>query len=408
LALGFFVCSRLLPPIHTSHRLISDGQLPGALTMNLSVCLLTRDDEARLPRLLESVAGVADEVIVADTGSADGTAALARKSGARVLNVVWDDDFAEGRNQALAAAGGDWILWLNPDDELDSASRPALASCLGQAEALAWFVRVWEFPRSDLASHTETVQPRLFRNRRDARFRGRLHPYFDPPLEELAQRHALKLGAAAVCIRHHAYLSTLTEDKLRWAARLLERELRDRPGQLHYLIEYGRTLLILKDARGHEVLAEAATQVLQSAAAPAPPTPTVGELLEYVFTAPEGATNPLSYELAKELTWRWFPATPPVLWALASAEFRAGRFSEAIPILERLIQIGATGHYDRAASFEPSILGGLAWQNLGICYTRLSDWDRAEYCFGRLLALPGFQDQGRRHYTWVQQQRRKS
>jgi hypothetical protein len=376
--------------------------------MNLSVCLLTRDDEARLDRVLQSVAGVADEVIVADTGSSDGTAALARKSGARVVDVAWDDDFAQAHNQALAAAGGDWILWLNPDEELDAASRPALASCLGQGEALAWFVRVWEFPRPDLSSHTETVQPRLFRNGRDARFRGRLHPHFDPPLEELAQRHGRKLGTAAVCIRHHAYLSTLTEDKLRWAARLLEKELRDRPGQLHYLIEYGRTLLNLKDARGHEVLAQAATQVLQAAAAPVAPTPTVGELFEYIFTTPEAANNPLSYEQAKELVWRWFPATPPVLWALASAEIRGGRFTEAIPLLERLIQIGATGHYDRAAAFEPNILGGLAWQHLGICYTRLGDLDRAEYCFSRLLSLPGFQDQGRHHYTRVQQQRRNA
>jgi tetratricopeptide (TPR) repeat protein len=376
--------------------------------MNLSVCLLTRDDEARLDRVLQSVAGVADEVIVADTGSSDGTAALARKSGARVVDVAWDDDFAQSRNQALAEAGGDWILWLNPDDELDQASRPALAACLGQADALAWFVRVWEFPRSDSSSYTETVQPRVFRNRREARFRGRLHPYFDPPLEELARRHGLKLGTAAVCIRHHAYLSTLTEDKLRWAARLLEKELHDRPGQLHYLIEYGRTLLNLKDARGHEILAEASTQVAQAAAAPTASTPTIGELLEYVFTATEAATHPLSYEQAKELAWRWFPATPPVLWALASAEFRAGRFREAIPVLERLIQLGATGHYDRAAAFEPNILGGLAWQNLGNCYSRLGDWDRAEYCFSRLLALPGFQDQGRRDYTWVQQQRRKA
>ena len=73
-----------------------------------------------------------------------------------------------------------------------------------------------------------------------------------------------------------------------------------------------------------------------------------------------------------------------------------------------MIQLGATGRYDRAAAFEPNILGGLAWQNLGLCYARLGDWNQAELCFGKLLTLPGFQEQGRRHYAWVQQQRPKT
>ena len=72
-------------------------------------------------------------------------------------------------------------------------------------------------------------------------------------------------------------------------------------------------------------------------------------------------------------------------------------------MLERLTQLGATGHYDRSAAFEPSIVGGLAWQNLGICYARLNDWDRAELCFGKLLTLAGFQDKGQQLYAWVQQ-----
>ena len=60
-------------------------------------------------------------------------------------------------------------------------------------------------------------------------------------------------------MRRHAYTSTLDESKIRWAIRLLELELRDRPGRLHYVIEYARNLLLLNDPRGHEVMGHAWT-----------------------------------------------------------------------------------------------------------------------------------------------------
>src|SRR6266481_1881193 len=86
--------------------------------MSLSVCLLTRNQEMDLPRALRSVAGLADEVIVADTASTDGTAQVAAGLGAKVVQFPWNDDFAAGRNFATGQAIGDWVLWLNADEEL--------------------------------------------------------------------------------------------------------------------------------------------------------------------------------------------------------------------------------------------------------------------------------------------------
>src|SRR5947209_8459800 len=88
------------------------------LPMSLSVCLLTRNQETDLPRALRSVAGLADEVIVADTASTDGTARVAAALGAKVVQFPWNDDFAAGRNFAVGQATSDWILWLNADEEL--------------------------------------------------------------------------------------------------------------------------------------------------------------------------------------------------------------------------------------------------------------------------------------------------
>jgi tetratricopeptide (TPR) repeat protein len=373
--------------------------------MALTVCLLTRNDESRLGRALPSVAGIADELLVADAGSTDRTIEVARAFGARVLPVAWRDDFGQARNQALAEARGDWLLWLNPDEEFDRSTAAALHACVQEPEALAFDVRVWDYARPSATTYSETLEPRLFRNDRGIAFRGRLHPEFHPPLEEIARQRGARVQSADVRIRRFAYLSPPSEDKLRWAAGLLEQELRDRPGQVQVLIELGRTLLSLKEPRGHEVLAQAAAQIHRLASWPAAPAANVSALLEYLLTTSAAVHAPLPPAEVEDLAERWFPATPPVLWALALRAFRDQDFLRARDLLERLVDLGATGRYDRTAPFEPSLLGGLAWLNLGVCCAKLGQLDRAEQCFAKLLLLLGFEHQGRQYYAWVQQQK---
>ena len=356
--------------------------------MSLSVCLVTRNEEQNLPRVLRSVAGLADQVVVADTGSTDRTAAVAADLGARVEPFPWDDDFSAARNFALDTATGDWVLWLNPDEELLLSSHDAVRQAVADSGALAWYVQVLDQVRADRPEVvSETVQLRLFRRDPALRFLGRLHPHFLTPPEEVARRQGRQVGRAAVTVRRHAYLSTLTPDKLRWARRLLERELQDRPGQLHYLIEYGRTLLLLNEPRGHEVLAEAAGQLRGLRGAP--PTSTVASLLEYLLTvSPAQSRSGVSREEARDLALRWFPNSPPLVWRLAEQDFQAGNFRGAAGHLERLVAFGRTGAYDHAQGFDPSIIGPRAQMNLGACYVRLGMLDQAEACFRPLLQDP--------------------
>src|SRR3954470_19000741 len=97
---------------------------------SLSVCLVTRNEEANLPRALASVRGLANEVVVAETASADRTAQVAEGLGARVYPFAWDDDFAAARNAALERATSEWVLWLNPDEELAPGSGGPLQAAL--------------------------------------------------------------------------------------------------------------------------------------------------------------------------------------------------------------------------------------------------------------------------------------
>src|SRR5207253_2751305 len=180
-----------------------------------------------------------------------------------------------------------------------------------EPRALAYAVRIQQLPKPDQAA-TETLQPRLFRRHPELRYIGRLHAHFTLPLEELARRENMHIYPSDLLVRRHTYLSVLTPDKLRWATRLLELELTDRPGQLHYLIEYGRNLLRLNDPKGHTVLAEAADRVSAARDAPAAPTPTAASLLEYLLTvSPEQSRSRLTPAQAGELARRWFPDSPP-------------------------------------------------------------------------------------------------
>jgi tetratricopeptide (TPR) repeat protein len=298
------------------------------------------------------------------------------------------------------------VLWLNPDEELVSVGPEPLAALLARPEALAFAVRIQEAIRPDqVEGAVEIVWPRLFRRLPDVRFAGRLHPHFMPPLDELARRNGMKICRSDLLLRRHAYLSVLTEEKLRWTTRLLELELRDRPGQLHYLIEYGHNLLRLNDPRGHAVLAEATELTLKAADAARAPSPTVASLLEYLLTvAPEHASR-LAPAQAGALALRWFPAAAPLLWAMSQRAFQSGEFAKAAALLERLVHLGRTGAYDRSAAFDPSIMAEPALLNLARCYLRLCDFDRAESCFGQALANQAYRAQAQQGLALVQSAR---
>ena len=89
--------------------------------LTISVVIITLNEEANLARTLPSVAW-ADEIIVLDSGSSDGTREMAESFHAKSFVEPWKG-FAAQKNSALAKATGDWILSLDADEEVE----PALA-----------------------------------------------------------------------------------------------------------------------------------------------------------------------------------------------------------------------------------------------------------------------------------------
>jgi len=86
--------------------------------VGLSVAMIVRDEQQVLADTLESLNGLANEIVVADTGSSDDSTQIARGHGARVIETTWSDDFSAARNAALAATRGRWVLWLDAGETL--------------------------------------------------------------------------------------------------------------------------------------------------------------------------------------------------------------------------------------------------------------------------------------------------
>ncbi len=92
---------------------------------SLAVTLITRNEERNLPCVLASLGGLADEIVVVDSGSTDATKEIAVAAGAKFFFREWTG-FAEQRNFAGAQASCEWILALDADEELGEALRESL------------------------------------------------------------------------------------------------------------------------------------------------------------------------------------------------------------------------------------------------------------------------------------------
>lgn len=84
---------------------------------NISVTIITLNEEKDLPKCLNSVRKFADEIVVVDSRSTDKTVEIAHKYGAKVYTRSFDN-FANQKNYAVSKATGDWILSLDADEKI--------------------------------------------------------------------------------------------------------------------------------------------------------------------------------------------------------------------------------------------------------------------------------------------------
>jgi glycosyltransferase involved in cell wall biosynthesis len=151
--------------------------------LRLSALIVARNEEARLPDCLASVA-FADEVVVVLDRSTDGSAAIAAAAGARVVEGAWELE-GERRNAGIAACTGDWVLEVDADERVDAALAAAVRETIATSTHAWHQVPVDNYVGDRLVrfgwagSFGTTSVPRLFR-RGAKRWRAqRVHPGLD-------------------------------------------------------------------------------------------------------------------------------------------------------------------------------------------------------------------------------------
>jgi hypothetical protein len=340
--------------------------------MSISFCLIVRNEEKNLKRVLSSVQLVADEIILTDTGSTDATIQIAQQFGSKISHFLWCDDLSAARNFCFNQSRSDWIFWIDADEEFLQESANELRHCLLRENVFAYLILrqdLTDLSRPDL--YTEMWLPRLFRRDKDVHLMGHHHEQFQPPLVELASLRGQVVKGCEIRIRHYGFAGPKRAEKFLRDIKLLELELQKRPGQLYYQVELYRTLLLLGDQRWRAVLDEAVENLRQHIAAEYPPTPQVALLLETLLQLPEsGLPTGMTLAQLRALAEQWFPRSAPLLWVLAKQDYEHGRFELAEMRLRQLLQMGKDHSYDKSVGFDPRILGGEAELNLAVCLIR--------------------------------------
>ncbi len=191
---------------------------------SLGLAMIVKNAAGTLRDCIQSVAGLVDQIVIADTGSNDGSPQLARNFGAEVFDSPWQDDFSQARNAALKALTTDWVLVLDDDEELDPGARSKIPSLLENIAVGGYLVTLRNYipvkfasgghapsiksndstmPRARKArAYADFANCRLFRRHRHIYFVGRVHEHVEPCIRALG----LELATGNFVIHHFGHL----------------------------------------------------------------------------------------------------------------------------------------------------------------------------------------------------------
>ena len=143
--------------------------------MRISACIIAKNEEKNLPRLLNSIKGKFDEVILVDTGSKDRTVEIAESFGCKVVKHKWAG-FADARNRAVDEATGDWIWHFDADFELEGQEyRKALYILKNVPEEIDGLMI--GVKNLDMFGNVKAISSHIFihRNKQSIRWSGKVH-----------------------------------------------------------------------------------------------------------------------------------------------------------------------------------------------------------------------------------------
>jgi tetratricopeptide (TPR) repeat protein len=190
----------------------------------IGLSMIVRDGAETLRNCLHSVRGIADEIVVVDTGSTDRSQAIARECGVTCISIPWNHDFAQARNTALTYSKADWILSLDADEELDSRAAQLITGLLRKSVVGGYIIPVRNYlparhgsvngnramandgrckNAANAPAYAEHRVVRLFRRHPGILYKGCVHENIAPQIVAAG----FKLAHAGFSIHHLGFLA---------------------------------------------------------------------------------------------------------------------------------------------------------------------------------------------------------
>ncbi len=151
----------------------------------LSILIVTKNAEGVIGKALESLQGLGDELVVIDSGSTDGTVRIVQKFTKNVFMHSFQHDFSNLRNFGLSKVTSDWVLVLDADEELGEEAKREIPDLIRNKTIDGYWFRRKTFLAPGRYLRYGFFYPdwqlRLFRNKKEYRYRGAVHEQLSIP-----------------------------------------------------------------------------------------------------------------------------------------------------------------------------------------------------------------------------------
>lgn len=174
--------------------------------MNLSICIIAKNEEKNIERCLKCLEPYGFEIIVVDTGSVDATWEIASQYASSVYDFEWCNDFATAKNFAISKASNEFVMVIDSDEYLESIDLGKLLRLLGKnPDKVGRIQRRNTFSRNNRQQENVEWINRIF-SKNKFHYEGRIHEQVTA-----LDGQAYEMYEAPVEILHSGY--DLTEEE---------------------------------------------------------------------------------------------------------------------------------------------------------------------------------------------------
>ena len=352
--------------------------------LNITACAIVKNEAGNIISWLENAKVYANQCLLLDTGSTDNTCELA--AGAEIHHYVWQDDFAAARNEALQYAKGDWVAFLDADEFFVQPEqvRGFLAECeIMHPQTDAVRLTICNVDVDDGQREiSRFCNVRLFRNRQELRYRGRVH-------ENLVniRGQVLQLREEPwLQVTHTGYSSGIILKKTRRNLDLLQQDITVKGEQPYHYRYLASCYFSLGDYRQAQLYA------LRAIDAPVKGKGTQGDMYYLVLRCMNAMAEPWAEQLAfAQAASRQFPMLPDFAAVIGMLYQEAGQYEQGEKYLTKAITLARQSDGRESSMFAD--IEALTYAKLADCEQHLGKRQAALQNSERAMQLNPYEEE---------------